>query len=61
MNARVYEGCIGCGLCVMTCPAVFRMKEDGVSEAYAEIPKGEEEHAAFAVQGCPVGVISIER
>lgn len=26
------EGCIGCGLCVSTCPAVFRLAADGRAE-----------------------------
>ena len=24
-----HEGCIGCGLCISTCPTVFQMAEDG--------------------------------
>ena len=27
-----HEGCIGCGLCVSTCPAVFQLAEDGKAE-----------------------------
>lgn len=32
MKAIVNEGCIGCGLCASTCPAVFTL-EDGVAVA----------------------------
>lgn len=34
MKAIVNEGCIGCGLCASTCPAVFTL-EDGVAVAMA--------------------------
>ena len=27
-----HEGCIGCGLCVSTCPAVFQLAADGKAE-----------------------------
>ena len=27
-----HEGCIGCGLCVSTCPAVFGLAADGKAE-----------------------------
>ena len=38
MKAIVNEGCIGCGLCASTCPAVFTL-EDGVAVAMAgDIP-----------------------
>ena len=39
------SGCIGCGLCVNTCPAVFRMADDGMAEVIAQ-PQGELEPAA---------------
>jgi len=55
------EGCISCGLCAETCPAVFRMADDGLAEAYQDsIPKDAEESAIEARDGCPVSVISIE-
>jgi len=30
--------CIGCGQCVVTCPQVFRIGDDGLSEAYTPYP-----------------------
>ena len=48
MKAIVNEGCIGCGLCASTCPAVFTL-EDGVAVAMA----GDRD-------GCPVSVIDIQ-
>lgn len=55
------DGCISCGLCVGTCPKVFRMADDGVAEVYVDtVPTGEEEAAVEAMDGCPVGVITVE-
>ena len=51
--------CIGCGLCVSTAPEVFRINEEGVSEAYAETPDGMWEEVEEAVNSCPVKAISI--
>lgn len=28
--------CISCGLCVSTCPDVFRIAEDGLAEVYRQ-------------------------
>lgn len=49
--------CIGCGLCVTTCPSVFELGEDGKSyvknnEACSECDCQE------AVDNCPVHAIS---
>lgn len=54
------EGCIGCGLCVDTCPEVFRMAEDGYAEVYEEVDSSTEDAAAEARDNCPVSVISLE-
>lgn len=51
--------CIGCGLCVGTVPEVFRLNEEGISEAYAETPDGMWDKVNEAVASCPVGAISI--
>ena len=60
MKAIVNEGCIGCGLCASTCPAVFTL-EDGVAVAMAgDIPEEELPAAAEASDGCPVSVIDIQ-
>lgn len=32
----VNDSCIGCTLCASTCPAVFRMTDDNVAEAYTD-------------------------
>jgi len=55
------DGCIACGLCVDTCPEVFRMGDDGYAEAYVdEVPEDAEEMAQEAADSCPVSVIHIE-
>ena len=55
------DGCISCGLCANSCPKVFRMAEDGIAEVYVDqVPMEEEEAAVEAMDGCPVGVITLE-
>ena len=62
MNASIdRENCIGCGLCEETCPAVFRMAQDGFAEVYTDpVPQGEENAAEEARDHCPVSVITVE-
>lgn len=58
MKFRVNDGCIGCGACEGTCPAVFHMNDAGLAEAIPEdVPVGEEAAAEEAMNGCPMGVI----
>lgn len=61
MKAMVDQDiCIGCGLCVATCPKVFRMEGD-TSLAYADpVPEGEEKNCRQAAEICPVGAITVE-
>ncbi|HIV87654.1 MAG TPA: ferredoxin [Candidatus Pygmaiobacter gallistercoris] len=60
MKARVNESCIGCGLCVTTCPQVFEMTDEGVARAVVgELPAEEVGAALDAQSGCPVGAIEI--
>ena len=56
-----HEGCIGCGLCVSTCPAVFQLAEDGKSEV-VQVPISLEEKidARAAAENCPVSVIAVD-
>jgi ferredoxin len=54
------SGCISCGLCVNTCPEVFRFDDDNLAEAYADVKPEHEADAVEARDGCPVSVISIE-
>lgn len=49
--------CISCGLCVGSCPGVFRFDASGKSECYN--PDGAPEEAIqAAIDGCPVQAIS---
>ncbi|HCC00865.1 MAG TPA: ferredoxin [Ruminococcaceae bacterium] len=63
MHAKIdRDGCISCGLCVDTCPKVFRMADDGSAEVCADpVPKDLEGKAKEAKDGCPVSVISISK
>ncbi|GAP41270.1 ferredoxin [Flexilinea flocculi] len=61
MKAKVDQSlCIGCGLCVTTCPDVFRMNDDGVAEAFQEYSTDLVDSVNEAIDGCPVGAISTE-
>ena len=53
------DGCIGCGLCVATCPAVFHMAEDGLAEVSGE-PDTDTDAVKEAAENCPVQVIHAE-
>lgn len=56
-----HNGCIGCGLCVDTCPAVFRMDDEGIATVYTDpVPSSEEDATLQASENCPVSVITIE-
>jgi len=49
------EGCIGCGLCIGSCPEVFAFDDNGQSTVVAEA----EDEAAVdeVIASCPVSVI----
>lgn len=52
------EVCIGCGLCVSSVPAVFRMGENDRAEAYADPTSKDEAAVREAMDACPVSAIS---
>lgn len=61
MQANVDENtCIGCGLCIGTVPEVFRMNDDGKSEAYQEATPENESMVQDAIDSCPVSAIAWE-
>ena len=58
MKYVVNDGCIGCGLCVATCPEVFSMSDEGVAVAIeTEVPEKTLDAAAEAKDNCPVSAI----
>lgn len=61
MNAKVdKETCMGCGLCESICSDVFRIGDDGLAEAYADVPADKESKVTDAIESCPVDAISRE-
>lgn len=56
-----HEGCIGCGLCVSACPAVFALAADGKAEVVQPpISDEEKSESRAAAANCPVSVITVE-
>ena len=60
MNVTIASGCIACGLCAATCPAVFQLGESGEAEIYTEPTPADADAIREAAQGCPVSVILVE-
>lgn len=52
--------CISCGLCVATCPSVFRIADDGLAEAYQQPTDETAAEAKTAADSCPVSIIYVE-
>lgn len=50
--------CIGCGLCCGICGAVFRMNDDGKSQAYQSATQDNQSDVQEAIDSCPVSAIS---
>lgn len=61
MIARVDPDlCIGCALCVQTCPEVFKMEEDKAVAYVSPVPKNVENTCRQATDECPVTAIIIK-
>ncbi len=54
------DTCIGCGLCVNTCPDVFELEGDKAVVKVEEISGDAETCAKQAAEDCPVNAISVE-
>ena len=53
--------CIGCAICEVECPAVFRMEDDGRAAASeGAIPAENLDSAKSAGDACPVEAITLE-
>ncbi|MBN3038009.1 MAG: ferredoxin [Candidatus Omnitrophica bacterium] len=61
MKAKVNEElCVGCELCVNTCPEVFEM-QDGKAIVKADpVPQEAEENCKKSKEDCPVEAIELE-
>lgn len=58
MRYFVNDPCIGCGMCASTCPAVFRINDEGTAEANEkDVETAFETEAKEAMNGCPVSAI----
>ncbi len=55
------DECIGCELCVQTCPKVFKMADDKAVAYENPVPAGEEDKCQQAADECPVTAIAIEK
>jgi len=51
--------CVGCGLCVNTCPDIFEMKDDKAIAKVNAVPAASEDSAKQAKDECPVEAIII--
>ena len=57
MNVTIEEGCIACGACESTCPAVFSIEDTAVVNQSAVATN--EDGVKEAADSCPLGVIKI--
>ncbi|MCX5678429.1 MAG: ferredoxin [Candidatus Omnitrophica bacterium] len=53
------DTCIGCGLCVSTCPEVYKMEDDKAVVYVSVIPKDVEDTCKKAADDCPVTAILV--
>lgn len=54
------DTCIGCGLCVNTCPDIFELEGDKAVVKTEEISGDVEACVKQAAEDCPVNAISVE-
>ncbi|MBU1445718.1 ferredoxin [Patescibacteria group bacterium] len=51
--------CIGCGLCIQLCPAVFELGDNGKSHVI-KADGDSDENIQTAADSCPVSAISVD-
>ena len=60
MKVTVTDDCVGCGLCVDTCPDVFELDDDLAKVKVDVVPDDLEQAIKTAADECPVEAIVIE-
>jgi ferredoxin len=60
MKVKVEDNCTACGLCVDTCPEVFRMGPEMAEAVVDEVPPEFEDAVQQAADECPVEAIIVE-
>ena len=60
MIVRIEDTCTACGLCVDTCPDVFRMGDDIAEVIVSEVPAELEDSVQQAADECPAEAIIVE-
>ena len=60
MKVRIEDTCTACGLCVDTCPDVFKMGSDMAEVIDDEVPPEFEDAVQQAADECPVEAIIVE-
>lgn len=56
----IADTCVGCGLCVNTCPEVFKMDGDKAVAIAPTVPAANADTCRQAAQDCPVTAIEVE-
>ena len=60
MKAKIdADACIGCSLCVTTCPEVYKMEDDKAVVFVSVVPEGAEDACKKGAEDCPVTAIVI--
>lgn len=54
------EACVGCALCVDTCPVVFAMGDNIAKVISGPVPDGDEGSCRAAVDACAVEAITLD-